>query len=338
MNLRPFLSVALGLILSLMVVSAIGENPLHVLAVLGKSAAGSPYDLGLTLFYATPLVFTGLSVALAFRVGLFNVGAEGQLLMGAISAAAVGIWFPHVPAPLSFGLATVAAFAGGAVWGGIAGVLKAYRGSHEVINTIMLNFIASALTSFLTLYVFKNPETQNPETRMIGESYLFSHWGFFQGAPISSALIFALASVAVVYFFLARSVTGFRMRAVGSNEHAARAAGIAVDRMQVLALALSGGIAGLVALPEILGNAGKFKMGFSADYGFIGIAVALLGRGRAWGVVISALLFATLHKGSTSLDLETEHVTKDFSFIIQGIIILCVSADALWERKTRKKK
>src|SRR5262249_46500019 len=154
-----------GLALGLLVTKLAGENPVHVLTVLGKSAFGSRYDVGMTLFYTTPLIFTGLSVAIAFQAGLFNIGAEGQLTLGALAAAWVGIAFPNVPWPLAPIFAGVAAFAGGALWGAIPGWLKAKRGSHEVINTIMLNFIAAGLSSWVTLYLLRNTETQNPETK-----------------------------------------------------------------------------------------------------------------------------------------------------------------------------
>src|SRR5439155_8911021 len=153
-----------GLCLGLAVTWIAGENPCHVFKILCLGAFGSPYDFGMTLFYATPLVFTGLSVAVAFQAGLFNIGAEGQLTLGALAAAAIGALWPRVPSPLAPILAGFAAILCGTVWGGIPGWLRARRGSHEVINTIMLNFIAAGLASYVALYVLKNPESQNPET------------------------------------------------------------------------------------------------------------------------------------------------------------------------------
>lgn len=335
--LQPLLAVVVGLALGLMITAIAGENPMHVLMVLGRSAFGSGYDFGMTLFYATPLLFTGLSVAIAFHAGLFNIGAEGQLTMGALAAAAVGALIPGLPSPLAPIIGIAAAFAGGAAWGAIPGWLRARRGSHEVINTIMLNFIAAGIASYVTLYLLKNPDSQNPETRSIGAGYLISHLSWFGDAPVSTALFIAIAAAVLVWIFLWKTVRGFEIRAVGQNESAARGAGIDPGSARILAMALAGGLAGLVGVAEVLGNAGRFKLGFSPDYGFIGIAVALLGRSRPLGVAAAALLFGALHKGAADLDLETEHVTRDLSLILQALIILSVSADGLWGwMKSRK--
>jgi simple sugar transport system permease protein len=328
--MQPIWSAALGLAVGLAVTWVAGENPWHVLRVLVNGAFGTGYDLGMTLFYATPLIFTGLSVAVAFQAGLFNIGAEGQLTLGALAAAAVGGLWPGLPrflAPVLGGLAAVAA---GAIWGAIPGWLRARRGSHEVINTIMLNFIAAGLSSYVALHLLQNPDSQNPETRPIGASYLIAQFGMFGGAPVSVALPLALLAAVVIWLLLWRTAFGYELRAVGRNEAAARAAGIDAGRSRILALSLAGGLAGLVGVGEVLGNAGKFRVGFSPDYGFIGIAVALLGRNRPGGVVAAALLFGALHKGAAALDLETDHVTRELALVLQALIILSVSAEGLW--------
>jgi ABC-type uncharacterized transport system permease subunit len=307
-----------------------GENPWHIFIVLGKGAFGSGYDFGMTLFYATPLIFTGLSVAVAFHAGLFNIGAEGQLTMGALAAATVGAIWPGLWSPLAPVLAGLAAILGGTLWGAIPGWLRARRGSHEVINTIMLNFVAAGLVSYVALYVLKNPDSQNPETRPIGASYLIHKFGVFGGAPVSLALPLALLAAILMWVFLWRTVLGFELRAVGQSELAARAVGIDPGRIRIIAMCLAGGLAGLVGVGEVLGNAGKFKVGFSPEYGFIGIAVELLGRNQPAGVVAAALLFGALHKGAAVLDLETERVTQELSLVLQALIILSVSAEGLW--------
>lgn len=334
--LQPIFAAALGLTLGLALTWLAGENPGHVLRVLVKGAFGSGYDLGMTLFYSTPLVFTGLSVAVAFHAGLFNIGAEGQLTLGALAAAAVGALWPALPWPWAPILAGVAAAAGGTLWGALPGWLRARRGSHEVINTIMLNFIAAGLASYVALYLLKNPASQNPETRPIGAGYLIHQFGVFGGAPVSLALPLALLAAGAVWLLLWRTSLGYELRAVGQSESAARAAGIDPGRIRFIALSLAGGLAGLVGIGEVLGNAGKFKVGFSPDYGFMGIAVALLGRSRPLGVLAAALLFGALHKGTAELDLETEHVTRELSLALQGLIILAVSAEGLWDWRTRK--
>ncbi len=328
--LQPILAVALGLAVGLAITWIAGENPWHVLQILTKSAFGSGYDIGMTLFYTTPLIFTGLAVAVPFQAGLFNIGAEGQLTLGALAAAALGALLPGIPSPLAPLLACLAAFLAGSVWGAIPGWLRARRGSHEVINTIMLNFVAAGIASYVTLYLLKNPDSQNPETRPIGAGYLLHQFAVFGGAPVSAALPLAILVAFLVWILLRRTVIGYEMRAVGQSESAARAAGIDSGKMRIIAMTLAGGLAGLVGVGEVLGNAGKFRMGFSPEFGFIGIAVALLGRNQPAGVVASALLFGALHKGTADLDLETEHVTRDLSLILQALVILSVSAEGLW--------
>ena len=330
-TLRPLLALAIGLILGASVTVFAGENPVDVLALLIRSALGSRYDAGMSLFYATPLLFTGLSVALAFRSGLFNVGAEGQLLVGAMAAASVGILLPSLSASLAVPLALVVAFTAGAGWGAIPGVLKVWRGSHEVITTIMLNFVAAGLVSYITLYRLRDVAEQSPETLMVGPGYRLASLPGFEDAPLSVALLGGLLMAGMVTVFLARTVTGFRLRAVGENPEASRRAAINVGAIRIAAMALAGGIAGLAGLFDVLGPSGKLKLGFSADYGFTGIAVALLGRSRPFGVVLAALLFGALHKGAADLDFETDHVTRDLATVLQAMVILTVCADGLWD-------
>jgi simple sugar transport system permease protein len=335
---QPVFAVLIGLALGLAVTAIAGENPWLVLKILARSSFGSGYDIGMTLFYATPLMLTGLSVAVAFQAGLFNIGAEGQLTLGALAAAAVGALFPSVPWPLAPLLAVIAAFCAGAAWGAIPGWLRAKRGAHEVINTIMLNFVAAGLASYITLYVLKNPDSQNPETRTIGVGYVIRHLSVFGDAPVSTALLMALFAAFLVWLFLWRTIPGYKLRAVGQNEPAARNAGIDAAKVRIFSMALAGGLAGLVGVGEVLGNASRFKLGFSPDYGFIGIAVALLGRNRPLGVVAAAILFGALHKGSADLDFETENVTRELSLVLQALVILSVSADGLWDWFKRQRR
>lgn len=335
--LQPILAVLLGLAVGLCITWLAGENPWHVLKILGKGAFGSGYDFGMTLFYTTPLIFTGLSVAIAFHAGLFNIGAEGQLILGALAAAAVGAVWPSLPSPFAPMLAGLAAILAGTLWGAIPGWLRARRGSHEVITTIMLNFIAAGLASYVALYLLKNPDSQNPETRPVGAGYLIHQFAIFGGAPVSLALPLAIVAAILMQILLWRTALGFEIRAVGQNESAARAVGIDSGRIRILALALAGGLAGCVGIAEVLGNAGKFRLGFSPDYGFLGIAVALLGRNQPIGIVAAALLFGALHKGTADLDLETEHITRELSLVLQALIILSVSADGLWSWMNRNK-
>jgi simple sugar transport system permease protein len=278
-----------------------------------------------------------LAVALPFHAGLFNIGAEGQLLIGTLAAAICGILMPPESGVLAIMLGTVLAFLAAAVYGSIAGWIRARRGGHEVISTIMLNFIAAGLTSWAVLYHFKSLDSQNPESARIGESMLMLPFSYFEGAPVSVAFPVAILVAVLMWFILNKTVFGFEIVATGQNADAARVNGIDIARVRILVLALAGGLAGLVALAEVFGNAGRFKIGFSADYGFVGIPVALLARCHPVGVIFSAFLFGALHKGSSELDLETTFVTRDVSYLIQAMVILAVSADGIyWLRKRLK--
>jgi ABC-type uncharacterized transport system permease subunit len=336
--LQPLLAVALGLALGLVVTRVAGENPWTVLKILAHSAFGSRDDFGWTLFYTTPLIFTGLSVAIAFHAGLFNIGAEGQLTLGALAAGGMGAVFPGLPWPVAPITAAAAAMLAGMAWGAIPGWLRARRGSHEVINTIMMNFIAAGIASYVTLYLLKNPDSQNPETRPIGAGYVIHQFGIFGEAPVGMALPAAVLAAFLIWVLLWRTPLGFEIRAVGQNESAARAAGIDAGRIRIIAMTLAGGLAGLVGVAEVLGNAEKFRLGFSPEYGFLGIAVALLGRNQPAGVVAAAFLFGALHKGTSDLDMETEHVTRELSLVLQALIILSVSADGIWSWMKRRRQ
>ena len=339
--LRSLLGLAIGLGLGLLLAYAEGDSPAHVLAVIGKSAFGSPFDFGTTLYYATPLIFTGLSVAVAFHAGLFNIGAEGQLNLATLFTAWAALLVPGMPRVLAPFFALFCGCAVGAFWGWIPGWLRTRRGSHEVINTIMLNFVSAAIVSWLVTAHLQNPEVQNPETRVVGDAYFLRHWDpiarFFGDAPASLAFPVAVLTAIAVWIFLWRTPWGFELRACGSNEHAADTAGINVARTRQGAMALAGGLAGMVALGEVLGSTGRFRLGFSPDFGFIGIAVALLARNHPIGIIFSALLFGALHKGAADLDIETEHVTRDLSLVIQALVILGVSLAGAWKGKGGKR-
>ncbi len=333
--LRTLSLVVLGLILGLALTAFAGESPFHVFATLFRGAFGSRYDLGMTLFYSTPLMLTGLSVAFALRAGLFNVGAEGQLAVGALAMTLVGIALPDAPAFVAIPLGLAAGFLGGAFWGGFAGWLKSTRGSHEVITTIMLNFIAASLVNFVILSGVKNPATQNPESLDIGPGYRLTAWSWFDQAPVGPALMIAVFSALVCAFVFSKTVLGFDLRTVGDSPRAAQVAGIRVGRTQVIAMAIAGGIAGLVCAPEVMGGVHRYRLGFSADFGFMGIAVALLARGNPLGIVLSALFFGALHKGATELDLETQAITREFALVLQAIVILAACSDGVFDRLSK---
>lgn len=345
--MKNFLKISLGFFLgltaALLLTFLAGENPWHILLVLTKSSFGSMYDFGMTLSYVTPMIFCGLSVAVAFHAGLFNIGAEGQLTIATLAAAWVGVRFANVPFPIAPLIALLTAVVVGGFWGGIAGWLRAVRGSHEVIVTIMLNFVAAGLASWVTLNLIPNPNSQNPETALVGAGYMTHDYDLiarlFPETPANFSLIVAILLALGLWIFLWKTSLGFEMRAVGYNPEAARRAGISEKKIRILAMVLAGACAGMVALSEVVGSAGQYRIGFSPDYGFIGIAVALLAQNNPLGIIVSAFLLGALHKGATDLDLETVTITRDFSRIIQAMIILGVSAQGywLWIQNRRKK-
>lgn len=332
------MGVLAGAMVGMLLVMMAGETPWAMAEILIRSWFGSRYDFGMMLYYLGPLLFTGLAVALPFKVKLFNIGAEGQLTMGAMAAAIVGVVWPDLPAVLAIPLGIVAAFLGGALWGFLPGWLLVKRGSHEVITTIMLNFVAASVTSLLALNVFRNPASQNPETAIIGEGYRIPWLANFDDAPLGLALLFALLVVIAVHFILKKSVFGYRMLVSGANETAARAAGVPSGRVKIISFAVAGGLAGLVGVTEVMQTSYHFRLGFSPGYGFFGIAVALLARGRVLGLIPAALLFAMLFKGAGDLEFETEAVTKEVALIIQGVMILFISSNGLWQRWFTPKK
>ncbi len=330
----------------------IGDNPLEAYRLLFGSAFSWPVGIGYTLFYATPLIFTGLAVMVAFRCGLLNIGAEGQLYVAAFATAWVGIKFGGVfikapsgevisspiaslPSLLLILFCFLAAVLAGGLWGAIPGILKARFGSHEVINTIMLNFLAIALLSYFTQYHYKMPGDPIMESVAIGEGAHIARLGKFipglpQWIPLNLSFVLALICCGLVYLFLWRTKWGYELRATGTNPGAAEYGGISVRKQIVIAMTISGSLAGLVAINEVLGYRYRYYDGFSDNYGFTGIAVALLGRNHPVGVIISALLFAILQRGGIPVDAFTEHVTKDIVQVLQGTIILFVAAEAFF--------
>lgn len=329
--LKSLIGLMVGLALSLTVVAFAGESPWHVLRVLWISGTASIDDFALSLFYATSLMFTGLSVAVSFRAGLFNIGAEGQLNMGALTASWLGLaFFANVPAPagVAYVCTVVAAFCGGAAWGAIAGALRAFRGSHEVVVTIMLNFIGAGLLSYFVVEKFQSTTSQNPETDLLPAHALSTSWDPIQawapGVPLNVSLVVAILLCVFFHWFFKSTRWGFHWRALGWNPRVALHQGLPVKSLMIAVMTVAGGLAGLVAMNDILGSAGKLRFGFSPEYGFMGIAVALLARNQPLAVIPSAVLFGLLHKGAADLDMETQFINRDFAKVIQAIIILAV--------------
>jgi ABC-type uncharacterized transport system permease subunit len=333
--LFPLIAVVAAFIVGGILILIIGDNPLEAYRLLFGSAFSWPVGIGYTLFYATPLIFTGLAVLVAFRCGLLNIGAEGQLYVAAFATAWVGITFANLSPWLLIPMCFMAAVVGGGVWGAIPGILKARFGSHEVINTIMLNFLAVALLSYFTQYHYKAPGDPIMQTVPIGPGAHIARLGKFipglpQFIPLNLAFVLALICCALVYVFLWQTKWGYELRATGTNPSAAEYGGISVRKQIVIAMTISGALAGMVGINEVLGYRYRYYDGFSDNYGFTGIAVALLGRNHPVGVIISALLFAVLQRGGIPVDAFTQHVTKDIVQVLQGTIILFVAAEAFF--------
>jgi ABC-type uncharacterized transport system permease subunit len=293
---------------------------------LFDSSLGSSDALARTLVQSTPLILVGLSVALAFRAGLFNIGGAGQLILGAMAAAWVGITF-DLPLVAHLPLALVAGVIGGAFWGGIVGVLKARTGAHEVITSIMLNFIALRLLDYaLSTDTFRRPGRSDPISPEMPDSVMLPEP--IDSFPVHAGFLLALAVAWGSWWLLQRTTIGFRMRAVGANPHAARYAGMGVAATTLLSMGIAGGLAGLGGTSILLGSTPRLTGGFFATVGFDAIALALLGRANPIGVVGAGLLFGALQAGSTGMQAQTS-TPIDIIFVIQALIILFVAAPAV---------
>jgi simple sugar transport system permease protein len=331
----PLIAVLCAFAVGALVVLFIGDSPVETYRLLLGSAFSWPDGIGYTLFFATPLIFTGLAVAVALRGGLLNIGAEGQLYVAAFATAWVGIKLAALPGVVLVPLCCLAAIGAGAVWGAIPGLLKARFGSHEVINTIMLNFIAVALVGYLTQYHYRIPGDPIMESAPISDAAHIARLGRFvpglpERIPVNVAFLLALLACWLVYVLLWKTKWGYEIRATGQNPAAAEYGGISVRKEIVLTMAISGALAGMVGINEVLGYRHRYYDGFSDNYGFTGIAVALLGRNHPLGVIAAALLFAVLQRGGVPVDAFTHLVSKDIVLILQALVILFVAAEAMF--------
>ncbi|MEQ1923405.1 MAG: ABC transporter permease [Pyrinomonadaceae bacterium] len=342
--LWPLVAVLAAFVVGGIIIVILGDNPLTAYGWLLSSSFGSVKDIGWTLHYATPLIFTGLAVAVAFRCGLLNIGAEGQLYVAAFATAWVGMKFGGVatkvvgegtaiadlPAIVLVPMCILTAVVVGGLWGAIPGILRAKFGSHEVINTIMLNFIGIALVSYFTQYYYKVPGDPILQTANIGEAAQIPQLNQFltfipKDVPLNLSFIIAILMCVLIYVFLWKTKWGYELRAVGQNASAAEYGGINPKKQIILAMTLSGALAGMVAIGEVLGTRHNYYDGFSAEWGFLGIAVALLGRNHPVGVFIAAIFFGVLLRGEIFVDAFTAKVSKDLGWVLQAIIILFVA-------------
>jgi simple sugar transport system permease protein len=330
------LVVALSAVAGLVLI--IGEDPGRALLTLLRGALGDPEGIGYTLFYATDYVFAGLAVALPFQAGLFNIGGEGQAALGGLGATLVVLALGDMPAPLVLAAAVIAAAGFGAAWAFVPGVLQARRGSHLVITTIMFNFIAAALMTWLLVEVLIAPGQSALETRTFPSSLwlptladITAGTRFDAGeAPLNPIALLALLAAAIYWILLRRTPLGYEIRAAGINALAAQAAGIRVPRIILLAVCSGGAFAGLIAINELFGAQHRLTADLTAGAGFAGIAVALLGRGHPLGVVLAAVLFGALNQGGAALSFDMPAVTRDVVIVAEGVVIfVCGTLDGV---------
>ena len=329
-GLVPLINLALALVVAGIIIALIGENPFEALRLLVRGAVGYPEAIGYTLYYTTNFVFTGLAVAIAFHCGLFNIGGEGQAYLGGLGAGLVALSLGEWPAPVVILLAVAAAMAFGAFWAFIPGWLQAKRGSHIVITTIMFNFLAAALMTYLLVEVFIKPGQQAAESRTFEANAwlpfvhdVFAAFGADIGhSSLNLSIIIAAVCLGLFWFFVWRTRWGYEIRAVGHNEAAAVYGGISPARAIMVAMAISGGLAGLVGVNEIIGVHHRLLLEFTAGYGFVGIAVALMGRNHPVGILFAALLFGMLYQGGSEIAFDMPNVTRDMVVVLQGLVIL----------------
>ena len=325
--LAPLVNLAAALVLSAIVVRVSGADPFRAMAVMLHGAVGDGASLGYTLYYATNFIFTGLAVALPFHAGLFNIGGEGQAYIGGLLAALVFLYVGPALGAGAIPLAILAAAIGGGAWALVPAWLRVKRGSHVVITTIMFNFIAAALMTFLLVNVLIAPGQSAPETVPFPTATWMPKLGGLLGpSPLNLAFPLALALAAAIWLLLWRTRWGFELRAAGANPDAARAAGISVARAIVLAMVLGGAVAGLVPVNELMGAQHRLLLDFPVGYGFMGIAVALMGRNHPFGICLAALFFGALYQGGTELSFDMPNVTRDIVVVIEGLAILFCGA------------
>ena len=334
-GLMPLINLVVAFLISGLVIWLIGESPLEALDFMLHGALGSGEAIGFTLYYATSFIFTGLSVAIAFHAGLFNIGSEGQAYVGGLGAALVALALDHyVPWYVTMPFAILGAALFGAAWAFIPAWMQAKRGSHIVITTIMFNFIGAALMVYLLVNVLIVPGKMAPETRTFlpgGQlpklDWLMAIFGMKLGAaPLNFSFIIALVMCVLIWLLIWRTKLGFEMRTLGVSPSAAIYAGVPYVRTVIIAMLLSGALAGMMALNPVLGASARLQVEFVGGAGFVGIAVSLMGRNHPLGIVLAAILFGLLYKGGDELSFERPAITRDMVMVIQGLVILFAGA------------
>jgi general nucleoside transport system permease protein len=333
----PLLNLLSALLVAALVIHLLGESPLESLGILVNSAVLNPEGLSYTLFYASTFIFTGLAVSIAMKAGLFNIGAEGQMYVGGLGLTIAMLSLDHaLPSWLLIPAAMAGAALFGALWAFIPGYLQAKRGSHVVVTTIMFNFIAASLMNFVIVKYLVPEGEQNPASRAFaaaGEMPRLSQW-FLRAdgtsplgdAPLNVTFLIAIAALAIYGVVVWRTSFGYKLRATGLNHSAAHYAGVSISRMIIVTMLVSGALAGLAAVNSVMGSTHYLSLNFPAGAGFVGIAIALMGRQHPVGIFLSAVLFGALIQGGFDLSLEKPNIPQETFIFIQGLIILFCGA------------
>ncbi|MES2151730.1 MAG: ABC transporter permease [Pseudomonadota bacterium] len=327
----PVLNLLSALLVAALVIYLLGESPVESLGILVNSAVINPEGLSYTLFYASTFIFTGLSVSVAMKAGLFNIGSEGQLYIGGMGLTVAMLALDKtLPGFLLIPAAMLGAAIFGAAWAWLPGYLQARRGSHIVVTTIMFNFIAASLMNFLIVKYLIPEGQQNPASRVFADAgampRLNTWFPVLGDTPLNVSFLLAIVALAVYGVMVWRSSWGYQLRATGLNQHAAHYAGVSISRMIIVAMLISGALAGLGAVNSIMGSTHYLSLNFPAGAGFIGIAIALMGRQHPVGIFLSAVLFGALIQGGFDLSLEKPNIPQETFIFIQGLIILFCGA------------
>lgn len=333
-------AVGLGLVAGAILMAITGNNPLTGFAYLFRGGLMSIERIGNTLATATPLVFTGLSVAFAFKTGLFNIGAAGQMLIGGLCATAVGLTFSW-PKPILLPVVICAAFLGGGLWGLLPGLLKAKFNVHEVVATIMMNWISYWTVYYVVPGYFKGAYLETESRRISENASLKVQWltNLFDGSYINLGFFLAICTVLIVAFILNRTTIGYELKAVGFNRHASEYAGIKATRNIILSMVISGALAGLGGAAFYVGYASNIQIGVLPNQGFDGIAVSLLGANSPWGVFSAAIFFGLLHSGKGFMNAMTKVPPEIADTIIATIIYFSATSvliEGYWEKAKKR--
>ncbi len=319
------LAMLLAFLVAALIMLAIGYNPVEAYTALWSGAFGNTNALSNTLSKSVPLMFTGLSVGFALKGGMFNIGAEGQLYIGALTGTVTALFLPGLPKIILTPLVLLAAFAGGMLWGGIIGTIKIIRGINEVIIAILANYIAIFLTSYFVSGPLKAPGMVN-QTEIIPPGAQLAN--IIPRTQLTTALYIALGAAVVIYAVFSKTRIGYNIKALGSNPTAAEASGVNVVGATILTMAISGGIAGLAGITEVMGKYGRYINGFSSGFGFAGIAVAVLGNSNPFGIILTALLFGALDSGAMKMN-RVAGISSTMVLTIQGLVILFVATPGI---------